>query len=242
MNNLVYFQEHFFFCFWPGEKYLSRCTTEYKTITVSGDCNDDAERGSTNGIELERTKTNYIPSKYDYVIKWKHFPRNWSFVRGIHRSLVNSPRKGQWRGDLMFSLICVWINDWVNNREAGDLRRNRAHYDVIVMKPSLRTCEDPCDSPWRRNNFTHVQNIRYTSSTNSNNLFAEPERTTKNHNVLADFCHESRFFANHRKIATVWPMLYMHYENTNIFTQWIATEYVGSKMLATCFMLQCANT
>ena len=33
----------------------------------------------------------------------------------------------------MFSLIWVWINDWVNNREAGDLRRYRAHYDVIVM-------------------------------------------------------------------------------------------------------------
>ena len=33
----------------------------------------------------------------------------------------------------MFSLICVWINGWVNNREAGDLRRHRAHYDVIVM-------------------------------------------------------------------------------------------------------------
>ena len=30
-------------------------------------------------------------------------------------------------------LICVWINGWVNNREAGDLRRYRAHYDVIVM-------------------------------------------------------------------------------------------------------------
>ena len=41
--------------------------------------------------------------------------------------------KGQWRGALMFSLIWVWINDWVNNREAGDLRRYRAHYDVIVM-------------------------------------------------------------------------------------------------------------
>ena len=39
----------------------------------------------------------------------------------------------QWRGALMFSLICVWINGWVNNREAGDLRRYRAHYDVIVM-------------------------------------------------------------------------------------------------------------
>ena len=70
---------------------------------------------------------------YDDVIKWKHFPRYWPFVRGIHRSPVNSPHKGQWRGALMFSLICVWINDWVNNREAGDLRRYRAHDDVTVM-------------------------------------------------------------------------------------------------------------
>ena len=70
---------------------------------------------------------------HDDVIKWKHFPRNWAFVRGIHRSPVNSPHKGHWRGALMFSLICVWINDWVNNCEAGDLRRYRAHYDVIVM-------------------------------------------------------------------------------------------------------------
>ena len=38
---------------------------------------------------------------HDDVIKWKHFPRYWSFVRGIHRSTVNSPRKGQWRGALM---------------------------------------------------------------------------------------------------------------------------------------------
>ena len=46
---------------------------------------------------------------------------------------VNSPHKGQWRGALMFSLICARINDWVNNREAGNLRRHRGHYDVIVM-------------------------------------------------------------------------------------------------------------
>ena len=71
--------------------------------------------------------------EHDDVIKWKHFPRNWPFVRGIHRSPVNSPHKGQWRGALMFSLICIWIKDWVNNREAGDLRRYRAHYDVIIM-------------------------------------------------------------------------------------------------------------
>ena len=34
----------------------------------------------------------------------------------------------------MFSLICAWINVWVTNREAGDLRRHRAHYDFTVMK------------------------------------------------------------------------------------------------------------
>ena len=75
----------------------------------------------------------YLGWPHDDVIKWKHFPRNWPFVRGIHRSPVNSPHKGQWRGALMFALICVWINGWVNNREAGDLRRHRAHYDVVVM-------------------------------------------------------------------------------------------------------------
>ena len=28
--------------------------------------------------------------KYDDVIKWKHFPRQWPYVQGIHRSPVNS--------------------------------------------------------------------------------------------------------------------------------------------------------
>ena len=46
---------------------------------------------------------------------------------------VNSPHKGQWRGALMFSLICARINDWVNNREAGELRRHRGHCDVNAM-------------------------------------------------------------------------------------------------------------
>ena len=50
----------------------------------------------------------------------KKFPRYWPFVRGIHRSPVNSPHKGQWRGALMFSLICACINGWVNNWDAGE--------------------------------------------------------------------------------------------------------------------------
>ena len=54
-----------------------------------------------------------VSNIHDDVIKWKHFPRYWPFVRGIHRSPVNSPHKGQWRGALKFTLICVWINGWV---------------------------------------------------------------------------------------------------------------------------------
>ena len=75
---------------------------------------------------------------HDDVIKWKYFPRYWPFVRGIHRAPVNSPHKGQWRGALMFSLICVGLKGWINNREAGDLRRYRIHYDVTVMNNNLR--------------------------------------------------------------------------------------------------------
>ena len=45
----------------------------------------------------------------------------------------NFPHKVQWRGALIFSLICAWANAWANNRDAGDLRRHHAHYDVTVM-------------------------------------------------------------------------------------------------------------
>ena len=63
---------------------------------------------------------------YDDVTKWNHFPLYWPFVLGI--GLCD-----QWRGALMFSLICAWINSWVNKREAGDWRRHRAHHDVTVI-------------------------------------------------------------------------------------------------------------
>ena len=70
---------------------------------------------------------------HDDVIKWKHFPCYWTCVRDIHRVLANSPHKGQWRGALMFSLICAWIKGWINNGEAVDFRRHRFHYDVTLI-------------------------------------------------------------------------------------------------------------
>ena len=103
---------------------LQPCTLKYKSgqsdcLTVNG--------GGTESCSSASLQC------HDDVIKWKHFLDYWPFVWGIHRSPVNSPHKGQWCRALMFSLICIWINGWVNNREAGDLRRYHAHYDVIVM-------------------------------------------------------------------------------------------------------------
>ena len=82
-------------------------------------------------MQLWKHRGNRSICVHDDVIKWKHFPRYWPFVRGIHR--VNSPHKGQWHGALVFALICVWIDGWVRTREAGDSRCYRAHYDVTVM-------------------------------------------------------------------------------------------------------------
>ena len=72
----------------------------------------------------------------------------------------NSPHKGQWRRRraLMFSLICVWINGWLNNREAGDLRRyhplwhhcNDTDVDFdILLWYSLAWKKQPSCYDWR---------------------------------------------------------------------------------------------
>ena len=86
----------------------------------------------------------WIP--HDDVIKRKHFPCYWPFVRGTHRSPVDSPHKGKWRGALVFSLICASRIGWANNRDAGDLRRHRTHYNVTVTRGMdvPCTCLVPC--------------------------------------------------------------------------------------------------
>ena len=60
---------------------------------------------------------------------WRHQMETFSALLALcaGNSPVNSPHKGQWCRALMFSLICTWINAWVNNHDSGD------RYDVIVM-------------------------------------------------------------------------------------------------------------
>ena len=92
---------------------------------------------------------------HDNVIKWKRFPRHWPFVR-THRSSVDSPHKGQWRGALMFSLICAWTNGWANNRDAGDSRHYRVHYDVNIMAIAVEGMSVDCGNlTWRTSWWRH---------------------------------------------------------------------------------------
>ena len=90
------------------------------------------------GIPFSRMEiASWLYGNHDHVIKWKHFPRYCPFVRGTHPSPVYSPHTGQWRGALMFSLICAWIN----NRAAGDWRR-------FDLTNAFNTVEVWCTS-WR---------------------------------------------------------------------------------------------
>ena len=86
---------------------------------------------NSNCWELTASDCFLVNCIHDDIIKWKKFPRYWPFVRGIHWSPVYSPHRSQWCGALMFSLICVWINAWVNNHETDDLRHHRAHYESL---------------------------------------------------------------------------------------------------------------
>ena len=68
---------------------------------------------------------------------WRHQMETFSALLALcERNLPVTggfPSQGQWRGALMFSLICPWTNAWANNRDAGDVKRYRVNYDVTVM-------------------------------------------------------------------------------------------------------------
>ena len=76
----------------------------------------------------------YPSRQHTYISWWRHQMGTFFALLAFceENSTVKSPHKGQWRGALVFSLIYAWTNGWVNNRDAGDLRRHRAHYDATV--------------------------------------------------------------------------------------------------------------
>ena len=116
---------------------------------------------------LSQVSENHRASLYDHytvhddVIKWKHFPRYWPFVRGIHRSPVNSPHKGKWRGALVFFFVLFpkkrlskqsW--GWWFETPSGSLWR---HSNV----PLLVTMRIHNIITWRQNNVIITTSRRH---------------------------------------------------------------------------------
>ena len=137
-----------------------------------------------------------FPRYFPFVIWWRHQMETFSALLALCAENspvpVNTPHKGQWRRVLMFSLICGRINDWVNNREAGDLRRYRGHHDVIVMRGIHRS---PVSSPqkvqWRRA-LMHSLNCAWTNSWVNNRDAGELRRHRPHYDDTVIMRDESR--------------------------------------------------
>ena len=97
-----------------------QCTSGYLSVLIAECRRHEVYRRLTSFdifycVKIHKDRIHQRPSKlfsHDGVIKWKHLPSYWPFVRGIHRSPVNFPHKGQWRRALMLHLTCDWINGW----------------------------------------------------------------------------------------------------------------------------------
>ena len=114
-----------------------RTSTGARAI-ISNMCAQFENNRSSGFIELSRSHHLYSRGhiiSHDDVIKWKHFPRYWPFVWGIHRWPVNSPHKGQWHGALMFS-----FDRRLNNRLS---KQSRGWWLEMPSRPLWRHCNDP---------------------------------------------------------------------------------------------------
>ena len=103
------------------------------------------KKGKITRNERKLTCSERIPVR-SHRTRWRGTIKMswWRHQMGTFSALLapwagNSPvtgefrHKGQWHGALVFSLVCAWTNGWINNRDAGGLRRQCAHYDVTVM-------------------------------------------------------------------------------------------------------------
>ena len=125
---------------------------------------------------------------------------------------------------LMFSLICAWINGWVNNRDAGDLRRHRAHYVVIAMVsylfaiacPGRAIHERPCNPPVLSQQPRCCSTIRGTLPLRKSNK--QPQKTS-----MTPVWRDNRTFPDRSSVREI-------------------TCNGGCKRLATCDLLRLMNS
>ena len=122
---------------------VKRIYSSFNEIIVCSDCGLD-KLGLGQWTHCEYMRWSTLPSTdkishYD-VITWKRFSHYCPFVRGILRSPVDSPHKGQWFGAFMFPLMPARTDCWTNNREAGEIEIPWRSFDVPALNSSTILC------------------------------------------------------------------------------------------------------
>ena len=137
----------------------------------------------------------------------------------------NSPHKGQWHGAWMFPLICTWINLWVNNRVASDLRRRRAHCDATVMKAFCSSgAYGPPGTCSRTKLILKWKRLRHRQSYNQGLISVlSAQKQTPNWN------HWQIFLFNHNLMLNVCVM--WHQSSDMAFRQLLLTKIHDESML-----------
>ena len=108
---------------------------------------------------------NNVREIHDDVIKWKTFSTLLAICVG--NSLITGKFPAQRPVTRSFDVffICAWINGWVNNGEAGDLRHHRTHYDVTVMSTEVNAASSSCGGKQYVDERTEVNETRHTINT-----------------------------------------------------------------------------
>ena len=160
------------------------------------------------------------------------FPRYWPSV--------SSPHKGEWHGALVFCLICAWINGWAHNRDAGDLRRHSAHYDVTAMilihSTDILIIQVPVKQFWKRCVTNSRQSVtNYHTSKQCKTQWIQPkyhitQRMQPKQAITQRNCmhvFERTFYAIHSlyadangwsKCDTVYSRLTIHHQAEHVFS------------------------
>ena len=117
---------------WPYVIQMKRLSYGWDTLNLLSQPDEIANFDfSQHAVALQRFRTSTPNKAIDGRRRNSYISGSW--WRHKMKTFFALQHKGQWRGALIFSEISAWTNGRVNNRNAGDLRRHCANYDVTVM-------------------------------------------------------------------------------------------------------------
>ena len=132
----IFFKGNVYILIQISLEFVPKCSWQYIIIS-SGNGSAPNRRQVITWTMM----SNFIDTRQQWVdptlpvrnpLRWRHNDHDSASYHQPHDCLLNHFQRPVARS-FNFSLICAWRNDWINNQDAGDLRRHRAHYNVTVM-------------------------------------------------------------------------------------------------------------